>query len=103
MCDCRLLWLYELRNRTRSGLVQKSLDNVNCDLRERNERPEQVYLLRLHYENFDCESTIATTELSIPFREAKYSDNNLRSGGEVLALKASLMGVFIILLSCTIF
>lgn len=64
-CDCRLLWLYELRNRTRSGSIQKSLDNLNCDLKERDQdRTEQVFLLRLHYENFDCASTMATTELT---------------------------------------
>lgn len=85
VCDCRLLWLYELRNRTKSGFVQKSLDNLNCELRERNFRPEQVFLLRLHYENFDCQSPVASTEFSVPVKEAKYRDrsqsNPTSSGG----------------------
>lgn len=78
VCDCRLLWLYELRNRTRSGSIQKSLDNLNCDLKERDEKPEQVFLLRLHYENFDCESIAETptTEFSVSARDSRLRDNH---------------------------
>lgn len=66
VCDCRLLWLFDVRNRTRSGVIQKSLDNLNCDLQEGDQKPEQVYLLRLHYENFKCQPTIQTSPIQRP-------------------------------------
>lgn len=81
MCDCRLLWLYDLRNRTRSGTIQKALDNLNCDLKEREfQKAEQVYLLRLHYENFDCKHPVAHTEESNISQRAVHPTNNLHSG-----------------------
>lgn len=89
VCDCRLLWLYELRNRTRSGAIQKHLDSLNCDLLEPGqEKSEQVFLLRLHYENFDCERTVVTTERPRHHPRVNYPDN-IHSGGGLGIFKDS--------------
>lgn len=77
--------MYELRNRSRSGTVQKSLDNMYCDLIERaDEKPVVVYLVQLHYENFDCAATMATTtQLSVPFRDGRLRVNGAPGGGGI--------------------
>lgn len=63
--------------------MQKSLDNMYCDLIERpDEKPVVVYLLQLHYENFDCAATMATTtQLSVPFRDGRLRVNGAAGGG----------------------
>lgn len=107
-CDCRLLWLFELRNRSRSGFVQKSLDNLNCDLRERDNKPVEVFLLRLHYENFDCAALAATTtELSIAnnnrpraeWREDARHAGNVRSGCGLRIFKGNVIATFTLAIS----
>lgn len=47
-------------------MIQKSLDNLNCDLQEGDQKPEQVYLLRLHHANFDCRSPLQSSTMQRP-------------------------------------
>lgn len=76
--------------------MQKSLDNLNCELRERNHKPEQVFLLRLHYENFDCYSDVHTTELSVAVKEAKYRDR-FQTGGAFRQFQDRLLPLMILI------
>lgn len=104
MCDCRLLWLYDLRNRTRSGIIQKALDNLNCDLKEREfEKAEQVYLLRLHYENFDCKHTVVPTEESRNLQRAVHPANNLHSAAMINQNRGSIHISFLLFIICLLF
>lgn len=42
ICDCKLNWLIELRNRTRSQQTQQSLDHLKCLLAAGNNIPEEL-------------------------------------------------------------
>lgn len=44
ICDCKLNWLIELRNRTRSQQTQQSLDHLKCLLAAGNNIPEELLL-----------------------------------------------------------
>uniref|UniRef100_A0A1B0CSF8 Connectin n=1 Tax=Lutzomyia longipalpis TaxID=7200 RepID=A0A1B0CSF8_LUTLO len=42
-CDCRLLWIFELKNRTQNDELRRSLQDVECVLYDRNSVPEEIF------------------------------------------------------------
>ncbi|XP_059621071.1 connectin-like [Phlebotomus argentipes] len=43
VCDCRLMWIYDLKNRTTNHELARSLKEVDCMLYDRNSVPEEIF------------------------------------------------------------
>ncbi|XP_055698112.1 connectin-like [Phlebotomus papatasi] len=43
ICDCRLRWIFELKNRTRNDDLRRSLQDVDCILFDKNSVPEEIF------------------------------------------------------------
>ncbi|GAB0094812.1 Connectin [Sergentomyia squamirostris] len=42
-CDCRLFWIFDLKNRTKNDELRRSLQDVECVLYDRNAVPEEIF------------------------------------------------------------